>query len=195
MIIVNIVDGVVHASTFLAKATCVVVGVAVAPLVSLVALPIFAAKAAYAEFQLRKLPTQHSNEMYGRIQSQDYTHWDGKATTKKTKWLAKTSEALHDHRHMKDDFPKNPAEDCTFKTKEDLEWLKNEYILLKRNDHLKIVRHASKALIPIAGVIWAILSEVGEYDFAGKTNPKWSNKDALDFHIKNLSKKLNVGNQ
>ncbi len=207
-----------NALQFTAAVAGAVVVVALAPLVSLVALPIFAAKAAWhwrehASLYSQTLNHKGAREQFGRVEGQDYTRWDGKATSLaqiNLNNIEKRHEALGLYVHgakttprqnyfSKEDVPASP-----FTTEEDLRWLNREFARKEKQDlldsDLRIVRAIAKGLIPLIGVIWILATEL---DFGGASemgcrvcmmggdeDTHWSWRDALVFHKGNLQAKL-----
>lgn len=217
----KIVDGLKEIAKFTVTipiiATGVVIGMAVAPLVSLVAVPLFALKALPRWIEHRSLYnrtlTHGSRAKFGRIEGQDYTRWDGKAMAQMNTpptWQERMHELIGEDIHGQKDVsfetdPNKQAADNPFQTQDDLDWLKREFIRREKKDlldsDLKMVRAFSKALIPIAGVIWVLSSELrvggacqlecpvcATGDSSEDTHWEWER--AIRFHQKFLSDKL-----
>ncbi len=201
-------------------ATAAVVATAAAPFVSVVAVPIFAFKASLNWFAHRSLYnrtlTNLNREKFGRVVGQDYTRWDGKAVnpvnTNPTD-VEKMHEAIGFYFHGAPDSTfsykvDKEAADSPFRTQEDLDWLNREFTRKKKEDlldsDLKMLRAFSKALIPVAGFIWVLFTELslggacqigctvcmrGEID-AEKTHWEW--QEAINFHRNSLQRRLQV---
>ncbi len=184
--------------------TCAGVATAVAmvvltPVVCLVALPIFAIKAAIVAIESKilynKTLTNHTRAPYGRTAEQNYTRWDGKETENE---LIKNGKFCHGCPNGE---PTVIDEGCdtTFKSKEDAEWLETEYARKVKEEDLKetidMMIIIATGIIPILGVYTSLgyLIVKGKYE-----TPKsdWQNKEswnwraAIHFHEANLEKKL-----
>lgn len=186
-----------------------------APIVSLVALPIFALKAIpnwidHRNFYNRTL-TNGRRAKFGRIEGQDYTRWNGKVIIQAKTEQDRKHELMGHYIHGKKHFPS--VEDVVihspFETTEDLNWLKKEIVRKKKQDllesDLKMLRVFSKALIPIAGPIWVLFSEAMQLGgasqmvcgvcMAGESmDTHWDWNEAINFHQKALSTKLEIEN-
>lgn len=186
-----------------------------APLVSLVALPIFALKALLnwgAHMYLyRQTLTNGTRAKFGRIEGQDYTRWDGKVVIQ-VKINPTAQERMHElmkkyfHGQNNRLFRKagNQPPNCPFQTQEDLNWLKKEFVRRERedllDDNLKMLRAFSKALIPILGVIWVLNTEtqIGGASVMGCTvcmnksagDTHWGWERAIKFHERILTNKI-----
>lgn len=195
----DIVNNLKNTASYIGLGIAAAIAGCIAPVVSLVALPIFAVKAAIVEIQLRKSPMK-SEELHGRISGQDYSRWDGKLINTLQKVQKYSEKSFTRHFHGFDDYSFMESEtpvESAFKDLEDLKWLKRELVVLERNDLIGDIRFHAKFLIPIIGFTWAICSDISVETVVLKFSRAraWSNKEALDFHIENLSKKLNVPNQ
>lgn len=192
------------------------VGVAVTPVISLVAVPIFALKALPQWVEHRSLYnrtlTNGSRAKFGRVEGQDYTRWDGKPITQintNPTWQERMHELIGAYVHGQEDseFERDPSKQATnspFHTQDDLNWLKREFTRREKKDSLdsdlKMLRAFSKALIPIAGVIWVLFSELSmggacEMECRGCMmggDTHWGWKKAINFHQNILSKKLSL---
>lgn len=182
-----------------------------APAVSLIALPIFALKAAVRgaiHYSLyRDTLTDGKRAPYGRVDGQDYTRFDGMPKGgEKTK-----SDHLHERAGLYPDGRKSTPSTkdpvtSPFSTQEDLEWMGKE---IKRrevkdllNSDLKMLRAFAKALIPIAGLIWVVNTETkfggaSSVECAGcmlgtSSDDHWDWKEALEFHQSKLTTALKV---
>lgn len=211
------VDGLKAAAAFTVVWVGAVVVVAVAPVVSLVAVPIFALKALPKWVEHRSLYnrtlTGGSRAKFGRIEGQDYTRWDGKAVTQiKTNptWQERMHELIDAYVHGQNDDSfeedsRKQAVDSPFQTQEDLDWLKREFSRREKKDlldsDLKMLRAFSKAIIPIVGVIWALLSETGMGGACemgcrvcrmgdSLEDTHWGWREAIKFHQKTILNKL-----
>lgn len=189
-----------------------VVGV-FAPLVSVVAVPIFALKALPAGIQYRSLYnrtlTNGSRAKFGRIKEQDYTRWNGKP---ESKTMQTKSDRIHEsigqyvHGQKSFEFKNYPVNDSPFLTKEDLKWLELEFKRREKKDllesDLKMLRAFSKALIPIGGLFWVLATEttVGGASEIGcrgcmmgdsdSEDTHWSWREAINYHRVILSEKF-----
>lgn len=214
----KIVEGLKDAAAFTVAGVGAVVVVAVAPVVSLVAVPIFALKSLHQWVEHRSLYnrtlTDGSRAKFGRVEGQDYTRWDGKAVTQiKTNptWQERMYELIDEYVHgQKDHSFKNvsskQAVDNPFQTQDDLSWLKREFSRREKKDllnsDLKMLRAFFKALIPIVGVIWVFFSETGmggasemgcrvcRLGMMGGKDTHWGWRGAIKFHQKTISNKL-----
>lgn len=216
LIMTKIIESLQVASVCSVIAVGAVVATILAPVVSLVAVPIFALKALPQWIEHRSLYnrtlTDGTRAKFGRIEGQDYTRWDGKAITQeKTNptWQERMHELMDAYVHGQKDasfsYHFEQAEDCPLQTKEDLNWLKREFTRREKKDRLdsdlKMLRAFSKALILIAGVIWVLFSEtaIGGASQMGcpvcmlggdSEDTHWNWKEAILFHKKALSQKL-----
>ncbi len=210
----RIVDGLKLAGLGVVLGVGAVVGVALAPMVSLVAVPIFALKALpkwieHGTLYNRTL-TDGRRAKYGRIEGQDYTRWDGKAVSQ-VKSNPTPQDRMHElinkYVHGQKKSPckltvSQQALDCPFKTGNDLTWLKSEFTRREIKDlldsDLKMLRAFSKALIPLAGVFWVLYSETGMGGASqigcsvcmtgGKASEShWGWQKAINFHKQALS--------
>lgn len=149
------------------------VAIAVAPLVAVVALAIFAIKALinwnrHSTLYNQTLDANGHREQFGRVAGQDYTQWNGQARV----GYVPTEQ---DRRHAEEDsylhggasgFSNRGVQRVTtFIANEDQAWLRLEEQRIKGeqdlNQDLKMMRAAAKALIPVIGVIWLGLTELG----------------------------------
>lgn len=194
---------------------CGLVAVAIAPVVSLVAIPIFAFKALPQWFEHRALYnrtlTNGSRAKFGRIEGQDYTRWDGKAISSvltKPTWQERVHEqlGLYFHGQEDDSFRKNEQiTDNPFQSKDDLDWLNKEFIRREKKDlldsDLRMIRAFAKALIPIVGFIWVLFTELSTGGASNLTctvcekgwntsDKHWEWRKAIKFHQARLSSKL-----
>jgi hypothetical protein len=214
-------EGLKTAADRIGLVTTLVVATAVAgalsPLVSVVALPIFAVKAIPKWIEHRsfynKTLTDGSREKYGRVSGQDYTRWDGKKVVQvevdaKAARRARMHEAIDKHIHGKEYFFYNHvnerAVDSPFQTQEDLDWLNKEYTRKEKKDlldtDLKMLRAFAKAIIPFIGVWWVLGSEFkpgGASEFGcrvcsmgGNEDAHWGSYQAISYHKKVLTQKL-----
>lgn len=195
---------------------CVVMPIA--PLVSSIALPIciIVGFIYYIQHKIlyNKTLTDGKREMFGRISDQDYTKWNG-VKDKNKKELTPKERGYNSRGYYRYGFDDKTLETLvnesdkngifTFRTKDDLEWLKLESKRVKKQQsyerYFKISRAFGKALIPIIGVIWVSKTELDAgkaFDFInifGIITPGslyWKINQALDFHkivSKNLSEK------
>lgn len=196
----HIISGVKTIATTAATGIAVVGFVAIAPIVSLVALPIFAIKTKYAEIQQRSLYAKtldksHSRELHGRIKRQDYTSWIG-ATPCKDNRVENTDQYYY---HGKPDtsFKNKLTFGNPFKTEEDLRWLQAEEAQLSKKEELEhnlyMVKVYAKCLIPVVGAIWYYWdrNERASQEKVGvSANTTWTKQDALKYHIQILKPKL-----
>jgi hypothetical protein len=212
----KIIDGFKAAGVMAIMGAGTIVVMTVAPLVSLVAVPIFTIIALSQWVKHRSLYnrtlTNGIRSKFGRIEGQDYTRWDGKAVVQiKTNptWQEQMHELMnayvHGKNHRNFEIDTKQVIDYPFQTKEDLDWLNREFSRRKKKDLLdgdfKMLRAFSKALIPIAGVIWVLFSEIGAGGAsslgcsvcmlgADSEDKHWGWKEAIDFHEKILLRKL-----
>lgn len=186
------------------------VAVVAAPIVSLVAIPVFALKALSKCIDHQKLYkqtlTNQTREKYGRIPGQDYTRWDGKEVVKNLSPTVRKHESMGEYFHG---LEKNPfqehAADNPFSTIEDKKWLALEHRRLQvkelMGNDLKMIRKFAKALIPLIGLIWVACTEVntrrGASQFrcracvTGDGHQKhWSRGKSISYHINALGQKL-----
>lgn len=188
------------------------VGVAIAPLVSLVALPIFTFNTLYSYVGYKKLYNIRKLNPFefGRIQGQDYTQWNGKTPDIKFQKLSYDGRFYHgseDARFINYFFQNN-----AFKTQEDLEWLKKEreFVIVKSDfESIKIkTRVFFKTLFPVIGIIWVLFTENLPFsrgcekikctcnDCEDNDQYKdWSIDEALDYQQSNLTKYLKNPNE
>lgn len=203
---------VTHAAYYAVLAVSALVVTAVAPVVSLIAVPIFAIKALPKWIEHRSLYnktlTNLSREKYGRVAGQDYTRWDGKAVDQVRTTADEMHELMGEHVHgAKDDsfWRLLGQEDCPFKTEEDAEWLKHEFSRREKKDlldsDLRMLRAFLKALLPILGLIWVLLTETGPTGAStigcrvcmmggDSENTHWNWRNAIQFHQNNLQRRL-----
>ena len=203
------------AMAWTAAATVVI---AVAPLVSAVAVPVFAIKSLLRWNEHRSLYdrtlTNLTREKFGRVAGQNYMRWDGKAidpVNANPSEAEKMHEAIGSYVHgYKDRSFKDPIRekaDSPFQTKEDLEWLNREWVRKEKEDlldgDLKMLRAFSKALIPLIGVIWVLFTELsigGASEIGCRVcmmgdeveDTHWGWKEAITFHRNHLQRKLKI---
>lgn len=148
-----------------------VIGVAT-PLVSLVAIPIFAIKSIPKFIDHKKLYnktlTNGTRAKFGRVEGQDYTRWDGKKTFTKKNDFEKEHERINIYFHggTKNYYNNELPQDYPFKTIEDLNWLKREFKRREKkdllDDNLTTIKAFSWALIPLVGIFVAIVVKLNE---------------------------------
>lgn len=194
---------------------------AVAPLVGLVAAPIFAIKSlpmwiqhnALYKKTLTILPGKNApaREKFGRVPGQDYTRWDGKISplpiSPQEAAKMEQHELINEYVHGLKSYPINVSPDSAFKTKDDLDWLDKEYTRLQKKDLLdgdwKTLRVFAKAIIPIVGVLWIVATEtlIGGASqvecpvctMGGNAeDTHWGWATAIDFHRKDLKGRLSL---
>lgn len=194
--------------------------VGLAPLVSVIAVPVFAAKALLHWNEHRSLYnrtlTDFGRAKFGRIGGQNYMRWDGKnfqQSIPNASQIDKIHEVMGSYLHGSPDAkfrydPSAETQDSPFKTPEDLAWLTREFQRKEKEDlldnDLKMLRAFSKALIPIIGVIWVLYTEfsVGGASEMGcrgclmggpdAENAHWGWREAIRFHSKSLIRRLEI---
>lgn len=196
-------------------AACVVFGTgalvvtAVAPVVSAVALPIFALKAipTWINYKIKynRTLTNGQRERYGRVPGQDYTRWDGRAVEGKSRELTKAEkshEKLNAYIHGREnlDFKNNlsPWVRSSFNTSEDVQWLDNEIDLrkakVKLDADIRMIQIFAVSLVPIIGWMYAFVlaTSVGGPSsmgcsvclLDGKEDKHWGWGESLSYHKK-----------
>ena len=185
-----------------ASSVAIIVGVSIAPVVAVVATPFLAIKTLFTHYRYHKFcknaKVDSASRTFGRIAGQDYTRISGT-------YLDEISNSNSNQIHASlGSYPKGKKsqEPSPFQTQQDLDWLKTE--LLRRskegdlNFHLKLSRVFAKAIIPIAGVFWAV-SEVSSQApssmgcagcMSGAMQTHWHWADALRYHIRDLEERL-----
>lgn len=212
----KIVDGLKTAAICTVVGLGVLIVVTAAPVVSLIAMPIFALKAIPHWIEHRSLYnrtlTHGSRVKFGRVEGQDYTRWDGKAVTQiKTNptWQDRMHELIDEYVHGQKDYSFRDSSkqgvDSTFQTQDDLDWLKQEFTRREEKDlldsDLKMLRAFSKALIPIVGLYWVLSSEIGMGGACeigcrvcmmggDSEDTHWGWRQAIEFHQKTILNKL-----
>lgn len=198
-------------STFLFVGIFAVGGV-VAPLVSLVALPIFALKALPVWIKSRSLYKQTLTDgvraKFGRVEGQDYTRWNGKSLDAEAMDANQRAHGGPNHEYylhgrVDKNFKKSKEAIITpFSTKEDLEWLTIELERRKAIDwilpyRLNEVSLLAKMLVPLIGLSWAIATDGIPSSFSCEVlktcrqdhiTKHWNWHDAINFHIENCRK-------
>src|SRR5262245_28557711 len=101
----------------------------IAPVVSLIAIPIFALKALSHFVEHRSLYhrtlTNGSRAKFGRVEEEDYTRWNGKAVVQIDTNPQDRMHELNDvYIHGLGNFPSTPATDSPFQNVAGKEWLK-----------------------------------------------------------------------
>lgn len=183
---------------------------AVAPLVSLVALPILGSRSLYHFYQERYFYKQTLNKIgqrapCGRTKKQDYRQWNGKALPySKVSFDEVNRLKVYEHGSQDDAFLSTTSPSISFSEFEDLQWLQREFKRKKAQDHLdtdlKMIRIFAKALIPVIGLSWVLLTEnwllLIENIFTKALNKKpdpthkkhedtvWTWEEAIQFHLK-----------
>lgn len=194
--------------------------IVVAPIVSLVAIPIFACKSLIQWLEYKPLFNRTlfngSRAIFGRVEGQDYTRWDGRVTS-----LIETDPKQQKRIHLINSIgvyihckgnQNLHAIDSPFQTQEDLNWLDQEFSQRKKQElldsDLRMLRAFCKALIPIVGVFWAFFTETnigGGFEIGCRRctlaffmreehnddKSYWEWRKAIDHHKKILANKLN----
>lgn len=215
----KVVDGAKVVGSYVFVAVGFVAVVVVTPIVSLVAVPIFAIKALpkWIEHRslLNKTLTNLTREKFGRIAGQDYTRWDGKAVHL-IKINLSQKDQMHElinsyvHGATNNSFNHNyneEAPDCPFNTKEDVEWLNREFTRREKQDQLDsdliMLRGFSKGLIPVLGIIWVLYSETnpgGSFEIGCRAcamghdskDTHWGWEKAINFQRTSLQRRLEI---
>lgn len=193
--------------------------IVLAPIISLFATPYFLAKAIpkwidHRKFYKQTLVTNQTRAKFGRIEGQDYTQWNGKVSlaknelTRADRLHADIGKYMHGYKDRSFESKQNP--EAPFKTTEDLDWLKKEFVRKEKEDlldaDLKMLRASAKALIPLAGIIWLVFTETmpGGASMMGcevcmmsgmgpkSQNRHWSWRSAIEYHQSNLKSNLGV---
>lgn len=177
------------------------------PVIGLVALPIFAGKIIYYGIKYLYLSgrTITNQTKFGRIQGQDYTKWNGKQIQNLNNNQTKNEliqNQVGNYLSGKDGMSfiealteKNLPIETAFTNKKDLQWLDKEFERRKVKDlldaSLTTLQISCKALIPIIGIFWILKTMKLNVNLDCK-HKYWHWTSAIDFHRKNLLKKLNI---
>jgi hypothetical protein len=149
-----------------------------APVVSLIAVPIFAVKSLIKWIDHSKafkatLGTDQTRASFGRIKGQDYTKWDGKEIVAQVKLEPSKADLMHaavgkymhgsQDRTFEEDVYDGGSIETPFDSQEDMAWLKKEITRREKEELLdtdfKVLRASMKLLIPVVGFIWVAFSE------------------------------------
>lgn len=194
------------------------VGVAITPLVSLVAFPIFALQtiSSYVGYKRLYNVRKLNPFEFGRIQGQDYTKWNGKFVDIKSRQLFEARQLFeYSYYHGSEDarFTNYFFQNNAFKTQEDLDWLNKEHrFIIAKYDYESLktkTRVFFKTLFPIIGLIWVLGTENLPFSLGGCGKIKctcddcgdnekfknWSIVEALEYQQSNLSKYLKNPNE